>query len=407
VFLGTGWSHRMLSYDGDGSLFGFADDSLRRYTVTSAKPVPGHITNYTTVQSTGYGVIRNLAATGPDHVIGSTGAGALRSYPVPATGVPAGVTLATNSTWGSLDALVSPGRGLYYGRTAAGALLRFRDPAPYDQNGGDIQYFADDPVDRAGWTTPLLAAVPFDAQPQNAVDVSVFGFTADRRLTFTAIDSVTGTRHGSTVVAAEPFPFAPGAIATLNFNTVLVTDPADENRLYRLDIVTTKPALVFNRVPIATGWSHRLLSYDGRGSLFGLAENRLIRYTVRRTKPTGAADFTGRVQVGDGYTLRTFAATAPGYVMGTTGGGELVGYPIDAAGRQVRRDSLAANGWTYPVLFSPGNGNYFARTTAGGVLRFRDPTPTNGQGNDIAAVQGPVDTAGWSQPQLSAQPYVS
>jgi len=58
---------------------------------------------------------------------------------------------------------VSPGGGLYYARTAAGGLNRYKDAAPFDGKGTDIQRFDNDPVDTTGWSQKLLSAQPFTA----------------------------------------------------------------------------------------------------------------------------------------------------------------------------------------------------------------------------------------------------
>ncbi|MYT22646.1 hypothetical protein GTW69_20540, partial [Streptomyces sp. SID7760] len=61
----------------------------------------------------------------------------------------------------------------------------------------------------------------------------------DGRLTYTAIAPNTGDRV-KTLVGAN-LGFTPKAMATLNFNTVLVTSTAGE--LYRVDIQTNDSAL--------------------------------------------------------------------------------------------------------------------------------------------------------------------
>jgi hypothetical protein len=399
-----GWTHDLLAYDGDGSLYGIAGSSLIRYTVTRGKPArPEHFIHRTVIAESG-ATLRTLTATGPDFILGTTGSGQLRSYSVPPAGGWAGADLQVNSSWAQLTSLVSPGRGLYYGRTPAGGLQRFVDPTPYDLNGSGLQSFPNDPVDNSGWGASILAAVPFDAHPQNPVDVSVFGATADGHLTWSAIDSDNGDRQ-TTVTSAATLGFTPKAMATLNYNTVLVT--SSSGVLHRVDVLATYPSLVFaTPVAIGTGWTHRLLSFDGRASLFGIAGNTLRRYTVTSKKPAGA-NIVDNTVIGDGFSQTTLAASAPNYILGTMADGELVGYPISEAGGWTRH-SLAASGWQATHLLSPGNGAYFTRTSTGALHRFRDATPINGQGNDITAFPNdPVDTAGWNQTVLSAQPYIS
>jgi trypsin/tachylectin len=403
-----GWSHRLLSFDGDGSLYGIANDFMRRYTVTSAKPGPGQIINNNLVVADGLGSIQNLTATGPDYVIAATNTGVVRAYRIPRLGSWAAATLTTSTVWSGINAVVSPGRGLYYGRTTSGGLLRFSDPTPNDLNGAGLVSFPNDPVDATGWTTSILAAVPFTANPQSPVDTSIFGLTGDRRLTYTAIDSVTGDRNGPTVVSAQTLPFTPRTLATLNYNTLLVTDTTADNNLYRVDIIATEPALLFAPpVDIGNGWSHRLLTFDGNDTLYGIAGNTMRRYRVGKAKPA-AADITDNVQVGTGFSQTTMAAPTLGYVLGTTADGRLLSYPISREGQWSPAAVLAASGWTYESLVSPGNGDYFVRTSAGALLRFKDADPANGSGSDIKAFPtDPVDTAGWNQIALSAQPYIS
>ncbi|MCY1143609.1 trypsin-like serine protease [Actinoplanes sp. Pm04-4] len=404
----SGWSHRLLSFDGDGTLFGIAGNFMRRYTVTSAKPGPAQIINNNLVIPDGLGSIQTLAATGPDYVIGSTSAGVVRAYRLPRLTTWVGATLTTNSVWAGFTAVVSPGRGLYYGRTAAGGLQRFSDPTPNDLNGAGLVSYPNDPVDTAGWTMSMLAAVPFDANPQSPVDTSIFGLTSDKRLTYTAIDSVTGDRDGPTVVSAATLPFTPGTLATLNYNTLLVTDTTTSFNLYRVDIIATKPALLFAPpVKIAAGWSHRLLTFDGNDTLYGIAGSTLRRYRLTKAKPV-AGDITDNVQVGTGFTQTTLAAPLLGHVLGTTSDGRLLSYPISREGEWSPAQVLAASGWNYASLVSPGNGDYFVRTSAGALLRFKDADPDNGSGTDIRSFpDDPVDTAGWNQIALSAQPYIS
>jgi hypothetical protein len=102
------------------------------------------------------------------------------------------------------------------------------------------------------------------------------------------------------------------------------------------------------------------------------------------------------------------AAPTLGYLLGSTTDGRLLSYPISREGQWSTPDVLAPSGWTYQSLVSPGNGDYFVRTSAGALLRFKDTDPANGSGSDIRAFPNdPVDTAGWNQIALSAQPFIS
>ncbi|WP_249998391.1 S1 family peptidase [Actinoplanes sp. M2I2] len=403
----SGWSHRLLSFDGDGTLFGLAGELMRRYTITSAKPGAAQIINNSVVIEKGLGAVQNLTATGPDFVIGSTNAGALRAYRIPRLDAWSSETLTTSSVWAGINTVVSPGRGLYYGRTATGGLLRFSDPTPNDLNGAGLVSYPNDPVDTAGWNTAILAAVPFTANPQSPVDTSIFGLTGDRRLTYTAIDSVTGDRNGPTVVSAQTLPFTPRTLAVLNYNTLLVNDTS--GILYRVDIVATKPALLFGTpVNLDSGWSHRLLTFDGNDTLYGIAGATMRRYRITKTKPAVRTDIADNVVVGDGFTQNTMAAPLLGHVLGTTTDGRLLSYPISREGQWSTPHTLAGSGWNYASLVSPGNGDYFVKTSTGALLRFKDTDPANKSGTDITAFPNdPVDSAGWTQIALSAQPYIS
>jgi hypothetical protein len=159
-------------------------------------------------------------------------------------------------------------------------------------------------------------------------------------------------------------------------------------------------------VDLGGGWVHKLLAYDGRGSLFGIAGSSLRRYTVTAAKPS-AANITANTLIDDGFVLDTLTAAAPGWILGTTSAGQLLSYQIRGAG-DWSRYALATSGWTMTHLTSPGNGVYYARNAAGGLLRFADAAPTNGSGTDITAFPGdPVDAGGWTQILLSAQPYIA
>ena len=237
--------------------------------------------------------------------------------------------------------LMSPGNGVYYARTPAGGLQRYRDAAPFDGSGADLQSFPGDPVDTAGWDQALISALPFTSFPESTSDVSVFGAMSDGRLTYTTIDSATGDRTFTTT-SVSTVGFTPKALAALNYNTLLVTSTG--GRLHRVDVVSTNP-LVFTVVDLNLGgWTHNLLSYDGDGSLFGIAgtNGTLRRYTVPSAKPTS---FPDNVLIGTGFTLNAFTTTGADWILGTTTAGRLISYNVQGAGSWVPGD-LAPNGWT-------------------------------------------------------------
>jgi hypothetical protein len=403
VDLGRGWTHDRLAYDGDGSLFGIAAGTLIRYTVTSAKPTAANIINRTVIDS-GF-TLNTLATTGPDWILGVRSDGILVSYKIQGAGKWSGHNLAT-SGWTGYKQVVSPGAGLYYAQTAAGGMLWFKDAAPFDGVGTDIQAHASDPVDTSGWNQSLLSAVPSPSYPQGPADVSIFGIDSGSHLTYSAIDSATGDRV-TTVTSAATLGFTAKAMAALNFNTVLVTSTA--SHIFRVDVLTTTPTLTFGTpVDIGRGWTHDLLSYDGAGSLYGIAGSLLVRYTVTTAKPAVPADFANRTEIGTGFTLNTLTTTGPGWILGVRSDGILRSYSIAGAGAWAGYN-LATSGWTgYQQVVSPGAGLYYAQTTAGGMLWFKDAAPFDGVGTDIQAhADDPVDTSGWNQPLISAIPFTS
>jgi hypothetical protein len=149
-----GWTHELLAYDGAGSLFGYVNGKLHRYSVSGAKPTNGSITNYTVVD--GSFNFKTLTATGPGWVLGTTDTGDLKSYKITGTAWSGGTIKAA---WHHTHVL-SPGGGYYYGRMPAGSLYHYQDRNPYDFNGSDLVYNSDDPVNDRGWTQVLLSAQP-------------------------------------------------------------------------------------------------------------------------------------------------------------------------------------------------------------------------------------------------------
>ncbi|BCY13429.1 tachylectin-related carbohydrate-binding protein [Actinoplanes sp. L3-i22] len=401
VKVGTGWTHDLLAYDGDGSLFGIAANTLRRYTVTSAKPEASNIINNTVIGS-GF-ALKTLTATGPDWILGTTDAGVLRSYYIDPVGKWTGYSLVTTG-WAGPTHLVSPGNGIYYARNGSGRLDWYTDGAPFDGKGTDIASHSSDPVDASGWNQTLLSAAPLRAFPQNAADVSVFGVDDTNHLTYTATDAFGAPI--AAVTSAATLPFEAKAIATLNYDTVLVT--ATTGRLFRIDVTTTLPVLTFAApVDLAGGWTHDMLAYDGAGSLFGIASGTLRRYTITSTKPV-AANITANTSIGTGFTLKAFTTTGRGWILGNTSDGRLVSYNIDDAGKWTGY-TLATSGWDiYTRLASPGNGMYYGVTAEGTVGYFRDAAPYDGKGTDIEGTAStPEAPRKWSSKLVSAVPFIS
>jgi hypothetical protein len=230
---------------------------------------------------------------------------------------------------------------------------------------------------------------------------SVYGVLADGRLTYSTIDAATGNRT-KTVVSTTSIGFTPKAMATLNFNTILITDTA--SNLYRIDVITNNTTLVYNApVVLGTGWSHELLTYDGNSHLFGIRNGDLRRYTVSANKPTAANISPGQL-IGGGFALNTLSATASNWLIGTTPAGALLSYKMDSAGNW-KGNSLATDHWYFDEFLSPGNGVYYGRTSGGGLYRYLDANPFDSTGSDIQSfASDPVDTTGWTQTLLSTQP---
>ena len=231
---------------------------------------------------------------------------------------------------------------------------------------------------------------------------SVYGVLPDGRLTYTAIDAATGQRTHGAVASSATLGFTPKAMATLNFNTILITEEGPEGRLYRVDVVTNSNSLVFNPpVFLGTGYTHELLAYDGNTHLFGIAGGVLRRYTVNAAKPALANISTGTT-IGGGFTLKTLTATASNWILGTTSSGLLISYRID--GSPYTRYQLRDSTWqVFDHLLSPGGGVYYGHHSNGALHRYLDADPHDGDAGDLAGL-GTVDTGGWTQTLLSAQP---
>lgn len=243
--------------------------------------------------------------------------------------------------------------------------------------------------------------IRYDNISDIAGSANVYGVLPDGKLTFSTIDAATGNRT-KTLISSTIVGFTPKAMATLNFNTILMTDTA--GYLYRIDVITNNTSLGYNPpVRIATGWTHELLTYDGNTHLFGIRNGDLRRYTVSATKPTDATIGAGQL-IGNGFFLNTLAATSSNWLIGTTPAGALRSYKLDSAGTW-EGHSLATDHWFFDAFLSPGNGVYYGRTTGDGLYRYLDNNPYDDTGNDIHSFPNdPVDTTGWTQILLSAQP---
>jgi Trypsin/Tachylectin len=402
VQIGTRWGGiSQLVYDGYGSLYALFPDTnlLRRYTVTSNKPASLNEVTRNIQIGTGF-VFKSMTSPGAGRILGNRADGRLLSYKTNGTGPTEAWTVSELATtgWGAPTHLLSPGGGYYYARNSTGRMDRYRDLNPFDGKATDIQSFPTDPVSTSGWDQVLLSARPWTGL------VSVYGTRPDGRLSYTALDPVTGATKIRTV-STQTLGFTPKAMATLNSDTLLVTNTADQ--LFRVDITSTQP-LTFTRTAnnIGTGWVHDRMVYDGFGSLFGQPGTALIRYTVTKPKPTAwGTDIINRTEIFErGLVSPTLAATGKGHLLGTVNGA-LAAYTATGAGAWSRAD-IATSGWSgYTSLFSPGGGLYYRRNASGVVTGFLDTSPFDGSGADLTAY-APTGTAsgGWD-PILSAQPY--
>jgi len=230
--------------------------------------------------------------------------------------------------------------------------------------------------------------------------VSVYGTLADGRLTYAPLEPGSGRRL-ATVTSTSTLGFAPVAMATLNFNTILLTSAAGQ--LYRVDVITNSSSLAFKPpVLLAGGWTHDLLAYDGYGHLYGIAGGVLRRYTISGSKPAGE-DIIGDGVIDSGFTLRTLTATGPDWLLGTTDSGQLLSYHVKGAGDWDRYELRSTTWQVFDALLSPGGGLYYGHHRNGGLYSYVDGTPFDGDGDDIRG-RDPVDASGWTQTLLSVQP---
>ncbi|MFJ1967517.1 hypothetical protein ACIO93_02490 [Streptomyces sp. NPDC087903] len=231
-------------------------------------------------------------------------------------------------------------------------------------------------------------------------DVSIYGTLSDGRLTYTQIEPNTGDR-AKTLIGPD-LGFTPKAMATLNFNTVLVTSTAGD--LYRVDVQTNNTSLTLAGVTKIWdgGWTFDKMVYDGAGHLYGTVEGQLHQYLVSQAKPSGSAHIGQHVVIDTGFVLKTLAAAGDDRIVASTSDGRLLSYKINGV-NDWDRSVLKSSGWSsVDSLSSPGGGLYYGRTN-GGMYWYHDSDPTDGDGSDIAYhPSDPVDASGWTQSLLSA-----
>ncbi|MFA7761813.1 peptidase S1 and S6 [Streptomyces sp. NRRL S-448] len=253
--------------------------------------------------------------------------------------------------------------------------------------------------------TSVLSAPAAQAASTCSGAAPIYGILPDGRLTFSTIAPATGELKKALIGA--DLGFTPRAMATLNFNTVLVTSTS--GALYRLDVRTNNTSLVLERPPVEifdSGWTHDKLTYDGHGHLYGTAGGVLLQYLVSQPKPTGSAHIGRRKELGGGFVLKTLAAAGDDRLLATTSAGALYSYTIGSDGSW-DRDDLKTSGWSgFDQVVSPGGGLYYGRIPATGAMYwYKDADPADGTGTDIAYHNDtPVNAGGWTQELLSAQP---
>jgi len=231
-------------------------------------------------------------------------------------------------------------------------------------------------------------------------NVSIYGTLSDGRLTYSQVEPNTGDRV-KTLIGPD-LGFTPKAMATLNFNTVLVTSTAGD--LYRVDVQTNNTSLTLAGVVKIWdgGWTFDKLVYDGAGHLYGTVDGQLHQYLVSQDKPSGSAHIGQHVVIDTGFVLKTLAAAGDDRIVATTSDGRLLSYKINGV-NDWDRTVLKSSGWSgVDSLTSPGGGLYYGRTN-GGMYWYHDSDPTDGDGSDIAYhPSDPVDASGWTQSLLSS-----
>ncbi len=229
---------------------------------------------------------------------------------------------------------------------------------------------------------------------------SVYGVLSDGRLTYSAIEGDSG-EFSKVVTSSATLGFTPRAMATLNFNTILLT--STEGDLYRVDVITNNTSLSFNRPVkiLSGGWTHTHLSYDGAGSLYGLTSAGVLRrHDVTATKPSGS-EIVNWVTIDSGFTLKTLTTTGPDWILGTVSDGRLMSYKINGVGSWESGELKSSTWQNMTHLLSPGAGIYYGRTSDGALHRYIDRDPYDNNGSDLYG-QGRVTDSGWTQVLLSA-----
>lgn len=249
----------------------------------------------------------------------------------------------------------------------------------------------------------LTTSAPASADASCTGGVSVYGVLADGRLTYTVINPDNGDIT-NIVLSTRTLGFTPVAMATLNFNTLLITSTA--GHLYRVDVLTNKTSLTFDGpYDLQRGWTHNLLAYDGHGHLYGTTSGGvLLQYLVSDLKP-GANQIGQRKEIGSGFTLKTLSAAGDDRLVATASDGQLISYAISATGTYTRAQ-LDDRGWqSFQHLLSPGGGLYYGKNPDGAMYWYEDADPFDGSGADISYhLNDPVASRGWTQTLLSADP---
>ncbi|WP_433790847.1 M23 family metallopeptidase [Actinoplanes sp. CA-252034] len=230
--------------------------------------------------------------------------------------------------------------------------------------------------------------------------VGVYGVLDSGELYYAVVDPTTNKRV-HTVTSTDKIGFLPKAIVALNHNTLLATSPA--GGLYRIDVITNKASLQFNRTAEAleTGWTHELLAFDG-AYLYGVADGHLMRYVVSRPKPTDVS-IGQRTVFGRGYTLSTLTAIAPKRLLAVSNDGSLLSYYVPKTGDPSRYELKPGRWSSVNQLISGGQGYYLGRADNGGLRPYIDADPYDGNGDDLT--YGPwVDERGWTQHLITAVP---
>ncbi len=243
---------------------------------------------------------------------------------------------------------------------------------------------------------------PVNAVSANCGNISIYGILPDGRLTYSLVESGSG-RLLKAVTSDATLGFTPRAMATLNFNTILLT--STEGDLYRVDVVTNDASLAFDPPVkiVGGGWTHTHLSYDGAGGLYGLTSAGVLqRHQVTATKPSGS-EIVNWVTIDSGFTLKTLTTTGPDWILGTVSDGRLMSYKINAVGRW-ESGELSSTWQDITHLLSPGTGIYYGRTSDGTLHRYGDRNPYDNNGSDLYG-QGRVTDSGWTEVLLSAQPF--